>query len=74
MKPNNKKGEGEMKKEHEHYPHYYKNKCQCCGNIVQPTSGITFYWLFGKKFVYSVCWECWGRKSRLKIFLNQQND
>ena len=35
--------------------------CQCCGNEIKPTSGITMYWLFGKKFVWSVCYKCWNK-------------
>ena len=50
------------------------NQCECCKNIVEPTDGITFYWLQGKKFVYHVCWQCWNKKSRLNIFLRQKND
>jgi len=49
-------------------------ECQCCGNTIYKSSGISAFWLLGKKFVYWVCFECYNNKSRQKIFLRMQND
>ncbi len=48
--------------------------CQCCGNDVQPTSGITMYWLLGKNYVWSVCYRCWNKPFLKALFLNQKQD
>ncbi len=48
--------------------------CQCCGNDVRPTSGITMYWLVGKKYIWSVCYRCWNNSYLLALFLNQKQD
>ena len=50
------------------------SQCQCCGNIVQPTSGITMYWLEGKKFVYNICYRCQNKPFLKALFLNQKGD
>ena len=48
--------------------------CQCCGNIIQPTSGITMYWLQGNRLVYNICFRCWAKPFLKALFLNQQQD
>ncbi len=48
--------------------------CQCCGNDVQSTSGITMYWLIGKKYVWSVCYVCHSKPFLKALFLNQKED
>ena len=48
--------------------------CQCCGCDVQPTDGITFYWLFGRGYIWSVCYRCWHKPFLLALFLNQVGD
>ena len=48
--------------------------CQCCGNDVQPTAGITMYWLIGKNYGWSVCYECWNNNYLKALFLNQKQD
>ena len=48
--------------------------CQCCGNDVQPTSGVTMYWLIGNNYVWSVCYECWAKPFLKALFLNQKGD
>ena len=50
------------------------SKCQCCGNIVQPTAQITMYWLIGKKYVWSVCYVCWNKPFLKALFLNKKGD
>lgn len=50
------------------------SQCQCCGNLVQPTSGVTMYWLFGKKYVYNICYVCWAKPYLKALFLNQKGD
>lgn len=48
--------------------------CQCCGNDVRPMPHITFYWLVGKNYVWSVCLHCWNNPYLLALFLNQKQD
>jgi hypothetical protein len=48
--------------------------CQCCGNDVQASSGITMYWLLGKRYVWSVCYECWNKPFLKALFLNSKGD
>ncbi len=50
------------------------NQCQCCGNLVQQTSGVTMYWLIGKKFVWHICFRCWNNSFLKALFLNQKGD
>ena len=49
-------------------------KCQCCGNEVKPSSGVTFYWLQGENFVWSVCYVCWAKPFLKAHFLNEKGD